>query len=90
MPKRLGIKIYGQVQGVGFRYAILNWAEKLNLTGNCQNSSDGTVEIQTEGAENNLKHFLELCRQGPRAAQVEKVETNWGEATGEYSNFNIK
>jgi len=48
------------------------------------------VEITAEGEEENLKKLRAWCQKGPLLAQIEKVESHWKEATGEFENFNIK
>ena len=51
------IKVYGKVQGVGFRrhtkkYAILN-----EIKGWVCNKEDGTVEIIAQGLHENMNNF---------------------------------
>ncbi len=43
MIKRVVLKIYGDVQGVNFRYFTYQEASRLNLTGWARNAADGTV-----------------------------------------------
>ncbi|OGZ34491.1 MAG: hypothetical protein A2174_02625 [Candidatus Portnoybacteria bacterium RBG_13_41_18] len=88
--KRAIIKIYGEVQDVGFRYHILLEAEKLDLTGWVRNVLDGTVEVVIEGEEENLKKLIEYCQEGPRFAKVDKVEVEWQKATGDFEKFVIR
>ncbi|MDD5020706.1 MAG: carbamoyltransferase HypF, partial [Endomicrobiaceae bacterium] len=51
------LKIYGTVQGVGFRPKIYNLAKKHELTGFVLNTSYG-VEITIEGLNQNIKRFI--------------------------------
>ncbi|MBI3305037.1 acylphosphatase [Candidatus Parcubacteria bacterium] len=88
--KRLHITVHGLVQGVFFRTSAQERAAELSLTGWACNDSGGNVSIVAEGAEENLKAFLEWCYTGPRWARVEKVEFEWSEATGKFSEFEIK
>ncbi len=67
-------KIFGKVQGVGFRYFIQYWAEKLNLTGYAKNLFDGTVEVLAQGKEKNLQELIEKLKIGPRLAEVRKMD----------------
>ena len=89
MKKHLNIKIFGQVQGVAFRYYSQGKAKALALTGFARNEPDGGVYLEAEGEEEKLKKFLEWCRQGPAWAKVEKVETEEGEIKN-YKNFEIR
>ncbi len=44
-------RIYGQVQGVGFRFFTRRKAIQLNLTGSVRNLADGSVEVVAQGDE---------------------------------------
>jgi acylphosphatase len=72
--KHYDIRIYGRVQGVGFRSAALVEAKIMRLFGFAKNDSDGSVVIEAEGDEKKLEEFLEWCRLGPLWSKVEKVE----------------
>ena len=86
---RLHVVIDGQVQGVGFRYFVLEKAEKLQVKGWVRNTSDGQVEVTAEGRKKTLDEFLEYLKQGPRMAYVTDTQQTWQPATGEYTRFNI-
>jgi len=74
MRKHLNIKIYGRVQGVLFRYSAKQKAKESGIKGFVRNELDGTVYIEAEGEEENLKQFLDWCHKGPFFASVKKVE----------------
>lgn len=59
--KRYYILYSGQVQGVGFRWKLMQIAYKYNLTGFVKNLDNGNVvtEIQGEGVDEFLKESLE-------------------------------
>ncbi|WP_414043147.1 acylphosphatase [Macrococcus animalis] len=54
--KSLHIKVYGHVQGVGFRYFTQQIAKKHNIKGTVQNVND-YVEIYATGDEESLETF---------------------------------
>ncbi len=87
--KQVLISVSGAVQGVGYRYFIRYQAERLGLTGYAENKPDGSVEILAEGPEADLKILIEIAERGPAHAQVEKVNTTWGEAEGNWKIFDI-
>ncbi|MEW5805258.1 MAG: acylphosphatase [Patescibacteria group bacterium] len=89
MKKLYQIKIFGRVQGVGFRYFLLEQADKLNISGLAMNLSDGSVYTEAEGEPENLKKFLEQCRTGPILAKVEKIEIKEA-GIKNFSEFQIK
>ena len=71
---RMQVLISGQVQGVGFRYAVRRKMEQLGLTGRVENLADARVEAEFEGDESKVKEMLEWCRGGPPLARVSRVE----------------
>jgi acylphosphatase len=88
--KHLNIRIYGNVQGVGFRYYAQENAEKLGLKGFTCNKEDGTVYIEAEGKEEDLEKFLDWCHKGPAFARVERVEFEYTGNLKNFEDFNIK
>lgn len=87
--KHAAIKIYGEVQGVGFRNAVYWKARKSHVAGFVMNEPDGSVYIQAEADEDILKEFIKWCEKGPWPARVEKVEVEWSEAGGKFTGFRI-
>ena len=59
--KRYYIIYKGQVQGVGFRWRLMQIAYKYNLTGYVRNLDNGNVEteVQGVGVDDFLKESLE-------------------------------
>ncbi len=88
MVQHLNIKVYGQVQGVFFRYYTKEKAESLSLSGFVKNMPGGTVYLETEGEEESLKKLIEWCRKGPELAEVEKIEVKEG-VLKNFSGFEI-
>jgi len=73
--KRLNIKVYGVVQGVGFRPFIHNLAVKLGLCGAVCNKGP-FVDIEVQGGERMLAAFLYSLRQeAPARSQIRRIET---------------
>ncbi len=87
---RLHAVVDGRVQGVGFRYFVLEAALPLNLTGWVRNTADGQVEVVAEGDRKALERLLELLRRGPRAAYVTGVNQEWQPASGEFNRFDVR
>jgi len=87
--KHLTISIYGEVQGVGFREAAYWKARKLHLGGFIMNEPNGSVYVEAEGDEVDLREFLTWCHHGPSTAKVERVEAAWSEARGKFTGFRI-
>ncbi|MBC7112480.1 MAG: acylphosphatase [Candidatus Methanomethyliales bacterium] len=89
MHARAQIRVYGIVQGVGFRYFTLRIARKLGLVGYVQNLNNGSVEIVAEGEKDSLLKLIEEVRIGPPGASVENLKINWDMPKGEFKEFTI-
>ena len=68
------IRIYGRVQGVGFRYSATNQARALGLKGWVENRPDGSVRSVIQGGRQDCLKYLEWCRRGSGYSWVEKVD----------------
>ena len=88
--QRLNAIVYGRVQGVGFRYFVLQQAVALGLSGWVRNMADGMVEVLAEGDSASLQDFLAALHQGPDAAYVRDVKYHYSPATGELRDFDIR
>ncbi|MBI2852479.1 MAG: acylphosphatase [Chloroflexi bacterium] len=83
--------IYGRVQGVYFRDFTLRHATALGLTGYVRNLPGGSaVEVEAEGEKAKLSRLLEHLQTGPRGAQVDRVESEWSEPGGAYTDFSVR
>jgi acylphosphatase len=74
MMKAVILKVYGKVQGVGFRFYTQKTAQELNITGHVSNRHDGSVYIEAAGEIKNLEIFINWCKDGPVWAHVSKLE----------------
>lgn len=77
----------GRVQGVGFRFFVIDTAQELDLTGWVRNLSDGRVEVLAEGPRNSLDRLLEILHQGPPASWVTRVDATWESGSAEFPDF---
>ena len=73
IARRLVIR--GSVQGVGYRYAMVEAARALDVAGWVRNRRDGTVEAFAQGDAAAIEAIIAWCRRGPPAARVTDVET---------------
>ena len=84
---RLKAVIRGEVQGVGFRWAVQRKAGELGLTGYAENLPDGSVRVEAEGDPDRLDQLESFLHQGPRWAEVRAVDAERVPATGEFHRF---
>jgi acylphosphatase len=89
MRKSIRITIIGRVQGVGYRYFVLNSAKSLNIYGFVKNEINGSVTVEAEGDETELEFFLSLLKQGTTFSYVESVEPQY-QPLQNFGDFIIK
>jgi acylphosphatase len=89
-PRRLDAVVSGRVQGVGFRYFVIERARRLRLAGWVANQSDGSVRCVAEGDEVVLRELLGALWNGPYGARVDAVSEAWSAATGEFGGFEVR
>ena len=83
---RAHVLISGIVQGVYFRANTVEKARSLGLKGWVRNINNN-VEAVFEGPEEKIKEMLEWCKQGPDAANVDHVEIEYQDYSGEFDYF---
>ena len=74
MKKSVRLYINGTVQGVFFRIFVKENAERFNVKGFVRNLEDGRIEVFLEGDVNDVNKMVELCKVGPKHAQIKKVD----------------
>lgn len=82
--------VHGRVQGVGFRYFVVERALALGLRGFARNASNGDVEVLAQGPRPALERLLLLLQQGPSSAYVTEVTTTWRQPTEHFSGFHVR
>jgi len=82
------LKIYGKVQGVGFRAWTKKTAESFFLTGWVKNCDDKSVECEVSGKRENIDFFVNACKKGPMFASVKKIQKK-EEFFKKFKNFSI-
>ena len=89
MKKQLHLYYSGKVQGIGFRYIVLDIALGQNVCGWVKNLNDGRVEVLAEAQEDTLNVFLEQVNQH-FSRYITDITVEWLPASGELSDFGIK
>lgn len=83
------IKIHGKVHGVGFRFFATRVARRLSLKGWVRNQRDGTVDAAVEGEGAAIDEWIEELREGPRYAEVSRIDQERKEFTGHLRDFDV-
>lgn len=88
---RLHLVVWGEVQGVGFRYAVRRLATQLGLTGWVRNLASGEVELVAEGPRTALLDLLDACRRGAGTVGcVRGEQVEWAPPQGQFAGFEIR
>jgi acylphosphatase len=87
---RARLRVTGIVQGVFFRQATADEANRLGVGGAVRNLADGSGEVVAEGARPAVEALVGFCRRGPPAAQVDAVEITWERPTGDGGPFAVR
>lgn len=83
MIKEVFVKIYGRVQGIGYRRWAVSRVEEIGgISGWVHNETDGTVEIMMRGEEEKIDRMILACQKGPMFARVDKLEFVVGRWSG--------
>ncbi len=87
--KHYDLIVSGKVQGVFYRASTKKKALELGLKGFVKNMVDGSVYIEAEGNEEDLRHLVDWCNYGPDNAVVSEVAVEEGEMVG-FKKFEIR
>lgn len=89
MKTALHVRVYGRVQGVGFRYHTQLEANKLAIAGWVKNCPDGSVEAVIYGQPAAVTAMQQWLQHGPTSAQVTHVEFSAGHLPDGCNDFRI-
>ncbi|HEX6177208.1 MAG TPA: acylphosphatase [Thermoanaerobaculia bacterium] len=84
------IRIHGKVQGVGYRFFATRVARRLGLKGTVQNLRDGSVEAVVEGEKSTIDEWIEELKEGPRYAEVSRIDQEVKDFSGRLPDFDVK
>lgn len=91
MPEQqLHAIVEGHVQGVGFRYFVLETANRLRLTGWVRNLYNGNVEVRAEGSRTDLDALFAALQAGNASSLITNVSVEWLPAEKAFTMFSIK
>ena len=79
---RRRVVVHGHVQGVFFRDSTRRLAEREGVVGWVRNRPDSAVEAVFEGEPEAVERLIRFAREGPRGAQVERVDVAEEEPEG--------
>jgi acylphosphatase len=83
------VRVSGRVQGVWFRESCRQVAAQYGVAGWVRNRADGRVEAWFEGPADAVDAVVAWCHEGPRRAQVTRVEAVLVPPTG-MADFEVR
>jgi len=86
---RRRVIVHGRVQGVFYRDSTRRQAQQRGVAGWVSNRSDGAVEAVFEGEADAVDRLVDFAREGPRGAQVDRVDVFDEEPEG-LTGFSIR
>ena len=86
-PIGVDLRIFGRVQGVGYRDWAMQVALRLALAGWVRNLTDGSVQAFVYGPEEAIAAFTAACQAGPAMARVQHVHSSRREQWEPVSGF---
>lgn len=87
--RALQLRVRGRVQGVGFRWFVVQWARQLGVRGHTRNLPDGSVEVVAVGDAAGVDALIQRLHAGPPASRVESVERETLAHTPQVDGFEI-
>ena len=88
--KQIQLTVFGNVQGVGFRYFSQMKAVQYGVKGFVRNQTDGSVKIIVEGTQDQLSLFIEDVRKGNPFSKVDDILVEESNKFDGYTSFMIK
>jgi acylphosphatase len=86
---RRRVVVHGRVQGVFFRDSTRRLARQHAVAGWISNRWDGAVEAVFEGDEAAVQRLVRFVHDGPRGAEVDRVEIS-EEEPEKLSGFSVR
>lgn len=88
--KRMRIIIEGRFQGMNFRYHTQQQAKKFGVGGFIRTLSDGRIEIDMQGTDEQIEQMLTWCQQEPHSSNIKTILYRYDEPTERYSDFKVR
>lgn len=79
----------GHVQGVGFRYSVLQLAKEFEVAGVVTNLADGRVQLDAEGRAAEIAAFIAAIHE-KLYGYIRKTERSAAQHAAQYTGFSIR
>lgn len=88
--QRITVQYEGRVQGVGFRFTVMDIVRDFSVTGFVKNCRDGSVELAAEGTEEELMGLINAIRSSVLSRGIRNEQMHRSPATGEFRSFSVR
>jgi acylphosphatase len=88
--EELHVIFKGRVQGVGFRWTVLDHADSCGLKGTVENLPNGDVEVIAQGKKDALETFLHAVQNDPGLARIDSTKSSYHPIAQSYTSFRIR
>jgi len=89
-PVRMRVLIEGQLQGVNFRLHTQEQADRLDISGFVRVLSDGRIEIDMQGTDDNVNQMLAWCQEEPHSSLIRTIMYRYDDPIERRSGFTIR
>ncbi|MGH7996673.1 MAG: acylphosphatase [Opitutaceae bacterium] len=89
MTHHATVHFEGHVQGVGFRFAVLQVAKEYEVAGFVQNLPDGRVVLESEGGAEDLDAFVAAIERRMQG-YIRKIDRQTRERPAQFQGFTIR
>ncbi len=79
----------GHVQGVGFRYSVLQVAREFDVAGVVSNLADGRVQLEAEGRAEDVAAFVEAVHEKMHG-YIRKADRSAARRPAQFNGFSIR
>jgi acylphosphatase len=87
MPETDCLKLFGEIQGVGLRYRVWQYARVNKLKGYIKNLPDGTVECGLINNQSEIDKLEDWLKMNFNVTKIEKFKKS---LSGNFESFKIK
>jgi acylphosphatase len=79
----------GRVQGVGFRYTVMQIAAEFDVAGYVRNLSDGRVQLEAEGRKEEIEAFVRAIEERMHG-YIRRTERSGRLRPAQFNGFTIR
>ena len=87
--ERIEFRVSGKVQGVGFRFRVLQASQNFEVKGFVKNLDSGKVLVEAEGEKEQLELFFDTVKNFS-FTEITGTKVKWKKFLGEFRDFSVR